>query len=148
MKHPLRRRDRPDRSAEFASYEAPQVSARMATPHDLSVRIESPALDVKLPDKVRPDLRESARGEMCLVRLPGCQQDPAMTILSHNRHYRAGKGLGTKAHDMNTAYCCTWCDAIYDGAAGLIASCRPDVELAWYHAHAETLVRMAKKGLL
>ena len=93
-------------------------------------------------------IRDSARGEDCLIRLPGCPADPAMTIWSHNRHQRAGKGFSIKAIDLNGAYCCTHCDAIYDGQAP-----RPDgwtreqVELAWYGAHAESLVRVVQKGL-
>ncbi len=144
-----RRAPRPDRSEEFASYVAPRPSVRMATPHDLSVRVVDQSLDVKVPDKERPKLRESARDEDCLIRLPGCPQRRDMTILSHCRHWFAGKGMATKAHDLLTAYGCTHCDAIYDGQAPLPAGwAREMVELEWWRAHAQTILRMAQKGLL
>lgn len=103
----------------------------------------------KTPNRKSAAIRESARGESCLVRIYGCPDDPSMTIWSHNRHSRAGKGLGVKSLDINGAYCCTYCDAIYDGQLvrpnGL--SCE-DVELAWYAGHAESLVILRQKGLI
>ncbi len=103
---------------------------------------------MKTPDRKSQAIRDSARGEDCLVRLPGCPSDPAMTIWSHNRHQRAGKGGAIKALDLNGCYCCTYCDAIYDGQAKRPAGMtREAVELAWYHAHAESLVRARQKGV-
>ncbi len=72
-----------------------------------------------------------------------------MTIWSHNRHQRAGKGGAMKALDLNGAYGCTHCDAIYDGQVSPPENwTRQMVELAWYEAHAESLVKLAQKGLL
>ncbi len=147
-----RRQDRAparDRSSEFASLDVWRRPARMATAHDLSVRAPDPALDVKTDRVVRHDLRGSARDEECLIRLPGCPCRRDMTILSHCRHWFAGKGMATKAHDLLTAYGCTHCDAIYDGQAPLPAGwAREMVELEWWRAHAQTILRMAQKGLL
>jgi hypothetical protein len=99
---------------------------------------------VKTPDRRSQAIRDSANGEQCLVRLPGCI---GHAIWSHNRHGRAGKGGGIKALDLNGCYCCTSCDAIYDGQRSTFLS-RDEVELAWYHAHAESLCKLAQKGLL
>lgn len=100
---------------------------------------------VKTPDRRSQAIRDSANGEQCLVRLPGCI---GHAIWSHNRHARAGKGGGIKALDLNGAYCCTSCDAIYDGQRHPGFLTRDEVELAWYHAHAESLCKLAQKGLL
>jgi hypothetical protein len=94
-------------------------------------------------------LRQSAKGEDCLVRLPGCPGDPAMTIWSHYRGGAGGKGTGIKASDVCGCFACTWCDAVYDGQTP-----RPDgmtkdeVDLAWHEGHIRSLVRLQQKGLL
>lgn len=112
-------------------------------------RVATPAAPVKVPQRNRQPIRDSARGERCTVRIEGCPNDPATTIWSHNRHGRAGKGGALKAFDLNGAYCCTHCDAIYDGQAPLPAGwTREQVELAWYHGHAESLLLLATKGLV
>lgn len=154
IRSPIRRRPkdappRPKREDTFASFEVPKPAARMA----VNLGAEPPRVSVlaKVPkdSRVKQSIRDSARGEDCLVRLPGCPQDRAMTIWSHNRHQRAGKGGAIKAIDLNGAYCCTFCDAIYDSQAPLPAgTTRAEVELAWFMAHAESLVRLAAKGLV
>lgn len=100
---------------------------------------------LKTPDRVDTAIRQSARDEQCLMRLPRCIGG---AIWSHNRHGRAGKGGAIKALDLNGCYACSACDAIYDGQASLPPGMtREQVELAWYHAHAESLVRLRQKGL-
>jgi hypothetical protein len=94
-------------------------------------------------------LRQSAKGEDCLVRIPGCPSDPAQTIWSHYRGSAGGKGGSIKATDIAGAYACTYCDAVYDGQTP-----RPDgmtkaeVDLAWLEGHVRSLVRLQQKGLL
>lgn len=103
----------------------------------------------KTPDRKMQAIRDSAKGEGCLIRLPFCPGDPKMTIWSHNRHQRAGKGGQIKALDLCGAYGCTYCDAIYDGQAPRPAGMTEDeVELAWYQAHDESLVKLRQKGLV
>jgi hypothetical protein len=94
-------------------------------------------------------LRQSAKGEDCTVRIPGCPSDPAMTIWSHYRGSAGGKGGAIKSTDIAGAYACTYCDAVYDGQRP-----RPDgmtkeaVDLAWHDGHIRSLVRLGQKGLL
>jgi hypothetical protein len=94
-------------------------------------------------------LRESANGEDCTVRLPGCPADPAQTIWSHYRGSAGGKGGAIKSTDIAGAFACTYCDAVYDGQRP-----RPDgmtkeaVDLAWHEGHIRSLVRLGQKGLL
>lgn len=144
MIHPAKR----DRSAEFASFKpVPRINVRMAAAQD--TRDADCAPIMKTPERKSQAIRDSARDEACLVRLPGCPGDYKLTIWSHNRHARAGKGRGIKSIDLNGCYACAvWCDAIYDGQMKLPPGVtREQVELAWYHAHAESLVKLRQKGL-
>jgi hypothetical protein len=95
-------------------------------------------------------LRESARGESCLVRIPGvCTYDPATVILSHYRGQSGGKGMGIKSNDLCSAYACTACDAVYDGQRKRpLGMTKEEVDLAWHQGHIRTLVRMREKGVI
>lgn len=56
-------------------------------------------------------LRESARGQMCLVRIPGiCNHDPETVVLAHLN----GGGMGMKHNDLFGAFCCEKCHSEYD----------------------------------
>jgi hypothetical protein len=95
-------------------------------------------------------IRKSANGESCQVRIPGiCRHDPAMTIWSHYRGSAGGKGMGIKSLDLAGAYCCTACDACYDGQTkrpeGLT---KDDVDLMWLEGHIRSLVVLNERGLL
>ena len=51
-------------------------------------------------------LRESARGQDCLVRLPGvCNRNPETVVLAH----LGGGGMGLKKRDVHGAFCCSSC---------------------------------------
>jgi len=139
-----------DRSDEFASVVIERPRAVMATAHSLAGQ-RAPAAQAKLPRQVRTiqGLRDAAKGRACLLRLPGCICDGTMAIWSHCRHHYAGKGGSIKSHDLLGALACTHCDAIYDGnkarPAGLTLEA---VELAWWRAHAESIVIYAREGIL
>lgn len=95
-------------------------------------------------------IREAARDEDCLVRLPGvCCFDPAKSIWSHAKWASGGKGRGLKAIDLAGAIACTSCDAVYDGQAkpppGMT---RDEIDLAWFHGHLRSLVRLKEKGII
>ena len=95
-------------------------------------------------------IRESARNEECLVRLPGiCKWLPEYTIWSHAPFISGGKGRGIKSHDLCGAYCCTACDAVIDRQAKAPEGMSRDaVELAWFHGHLRSLVRLQEKGII
>lgn len=95
-------------------------------------------------------IRQSARDEDCLVRIPGaCTFDPAKTIASHYRGSAGGKGLSHKASDLAVAYCCTACDAIYDGQAQRpVGLTKDDIDLMWCQGHLRTLIKLEQKGLV
>ena len=95
-------------------------------------------------------LRESARDEDCLVRIPGaCKYLPEYTILSHYPGMAGGRGRSIKSVDLASAYCCTGCDAVIDRQvkppAGMTYQ---DCLIAWFEGHMRTLVRMFDKNLI
>jgi hypothetical protein len=111
------------------------------------------AVEAKAPVKAKPHrsqkLRDSARGEACLVRLPGCPGNPEQTIWSHYRGSAGGKGVSTKAGDVCGAYACTYCDGVYDGQIQRPAGMTKDeVDRLWLEGHIRSLVRAHEKGLV
>jgi len=56
-------------------------------------------------------LRDSARGQQCLVRLPGCSYNPETVVLAHLN----GGGMGAKKSDFQGAFACHQCHLILDG---------------------------------
>lgn len=96
-------------------------------------------------------IRESARGETCQVRLVGvCTGNPEKTIWSHARWGCAGRGKGIKAPDIAGAYCCTDCDAVYDGQRAFKApyTCRVEIDRDWSMGHFRSLLMLIEKGLV
>ena len=138
-----------DRSAEFASYAHKPVRARMANSEDFkAVKIEN--VKQKTPVRVQQKIRDSARGEDCLVRITGaCTGNPEHTIWSHAPLHSAGKGMGIKAVDVAGAYCCTACDAVVDGQAPMPpGATRQSVLLDWCYGHLRSLLKLKQKGLV
>ncbi len=88
-------------------------------------------------------IRESARDEQCLIRLPGiCNGDPATTVLCHF----SGGGMGTKRLDIHGAYGCSECHAAVDGGKTDIPK---DRLMRWFYEGAfRTQERLIEKGLI
>ena len=60
------------------------------------------------------NLRKTARGQPCMVRIPGiCNHDPETTVLAH----LGGAGMGRKHDDAFGAFCCSACHDVIDGRA-------------------------------
>lgn len=58
-------------------------------------------------------LRQSAKGQECLVRIPSiCNRNPETVILAH---VGSDKKWGGKCSDLEAAYCCSECHAAIDG---------------------------------
>ncbi len=94
-------------------------------------------------------ITQSARGEECQVRLVGvCTHDPATTIWSHARFGAAGRGKSIKAIDECGAYCCTACDAAYDGQRQVVGMTRAEIDNDWFMGHLRSLVLLKHKGLI
>lgn len=106
-----------------------------------------PKIDKRV--RKRSDIRDSARGEECAIRLPGCDGGGETTVWCHLPEAVAGRGMGLKGIDILGAYGCRNCHDIVDRRAP-----RPgrmtehDVALAFYRALARSVVKLAQKGLL
>lgn len=88
--------------------------------------------------------RDSARDELCLVRVPGvCNGDPATTVLAHLN----GGGMAAKHHDIHGAYACSACHSWLDG--GYVRdSDRATRDLLHLQGVIRTQLRLMDKGLL
>jgi hypothetical protein len=71
-------------------------------------------------------LRDSARGQPCMVRIPGvCNHDPATTVLAHIN----GGGMGTKTSDLFGAFACSSCHDVIDGRVKSPQHFKAEIEL-------------------
>ncbi len=88
-------------------------------------------------------LRELARGQACLVRIPGvCNFNPETTVLAHIR-LASTAGMGQKPPDTCAVWACSSCHDVIDQRAKGYTSDEIDVmllealvrQLAWYDKH-------------
>jgi len=93
-------------------------------------------------------IRQSARGEPCLVRIPGvCNHNPETTVFAH----LGGAGMGLKHPDCEGAYCCSSCHDVVDGRALTARGGEWDrdyVTIAFYEGCVRTRKKLIEKGLL
>ena len=62
-----------------------------------------------------PHLLKMARGQQCLLNVPGvCNHNPETTVSCHSNLLIHGKGMSQKAHDAYTAYGCSSCHVWLD----------------------------------
>lgn len=82
------------------------------TPLKAKAPMKRSASPMKASKPKTTPIRQSAKGQPCLVRVPGvCNNDPATTVLAHLN----GAGVGLKASDHEAAYACSACHAWLDG---------------------------------
>lgn len=138
---------RKDRSAEFASFTPkPRTGVRMATAHD--TYLPSTAVP-KTPERKNQAIRDSARGEPCELRLPGCDGGGETTVWCHLPEAVAGRGLGLKGIDLLGACGCRSCHDIVDRRSPRPARMTEhDVALVFYRAMARSIVKLRQKGLV
>jgi len=66
-----------------------------------------------MPIRIK-QIRDSARGQICTVQIPGvCNYDEQTTVLAHYQAPGHG-GMGTKSDDSSAAYACSKCHDILD----------------------------------
>jgi len=89
-------------------------------------------------------ITRSAKYEDCLVRIPGyCNFDPQTTVCAHNN----GAGMGIKAHDIHSAYCCSACHDVIDGRVKTEFS-KEEIQI-WHDAGIKrTQLKLIEKGLI
>jgi hypothetical protein len=95
-------------------------------------------------------IRKSARGEDCLIQLPGTSfHDPATTVLCHSNQLADGKGMGLKAPDTRAAYGCHYCHDVVDGRRPLPPGLTQEAMLAKFDKGvALTHEKLKQKGLM
>ena len=95
-------------------------------------------------------IRSSAKGEECLIRLPGvCLGTTETTVLCHDNRLSSGKGMGLKAPDTAAAYGCSCCHDVLDGRRPRPEWLTADMVLALFDLGVErTHERLKEKGLM
>lgn len=90
-------------------------------------------------------IRESARGEDCMVRVPGvCNGDPETVVLAHLN----GAGIGRKQADHKGAYACSACHAWLDGLFVADDASKEYRDLLHLEGVMRTQDRLIEKGLI
>lgn len=89
-----------------------------------------------------------AKGQPCLVRLPGCDGGGETTVAAHYR--LAGmSGMGIKPPDLISAWACAKCHDLIDGRAKLPDGySRDSVRLAHAEAVFRTQERLLRMGAI
>jgi hypothetical protein len=90
-------------------------------------------------------IRQSAKGEDCLVRAPGiCNGNPETVVLAHIN----GGGIGRKNPDWQGAYACSACHEWLDGGYNNDCATRWDRDLLHLEAVIRTQAVLIEKGLI
>lgn len=90
-------------------------------------------------------IRASARGQRCMVQVPGvCNGNPETVVLAH----RNGAGMGCKADDKDAAYACSACHEWLDG--GYVRHGADRFERDAYHEQGifRTRLLLVEQGLI
>lgn len=88
------------------------------------------------------NLRNYARGQCCLVRLPGvCNHNPETVVLAHFR-LSGISGMGIKPPDVMGAWCCSACHAVVDRDKSA------EIQLAFAHGVLRTLAALVQDKLV
>jgi hypothetical protein len=90
---------------------------------------------------------QSAKGEDCQARFPGCLNERATTVFCHLNELWAGKGYGMKADDCAGFYGCHHCHDIYDGRKRSHIF-NKDKDFYVLKAYYRTIRRLLDKGVI
>lgn len=96
-------------------------------------------------------ITDSARGENCLIRIPGvCNRDDKTTVACHEP---AGSGLSMKWPDTEIAYGCSSCHDEVDGRTtwkpnGHAHYTREELLLMFFQGSRRTRIKLIEKELI
>ena len=96
-------------------------------------------------------ITDSARGENCLIRIPGvCNRDDKTTVACHEP---AGSGMGDKWPDTEIAYGCSSCHDEVDGRTtykpnGHQMYTREELLLMFFQGSRRTRLKLLEKELI
>jgi hypothetical protein len=92
-------------------------------------------------------LRDAARGQQCMVRVPGiCNFNPETTVLAHYR-ISGTCGIGMKPIDLIGSWACSDCHNAIDGRT-TTAYERTTLDLMHAEGVFRTISALHKRGLL
>ena len=102
-------------------------------------------MNLQKPKKYRSKkITQSAKGEMCTLRIPGvCNHNPETVVFAH---LKGNKGIGTKNHDLFGVYSCSDCHDWLDGRHWKVVN--ESKKGAALRALQETQIRLVDKGLI
>jgi hypothetical protein len=90
-------------------------------------------------------ITESARGEMCQVRIPGvCNHNPETVVFAHI----GGGGMGIKQPDTEGAYCCSACHDAVDFRVPTPLWTAKEIRFAHHEGAMRTRKILLDKGLI
>lgn len=90
-------------------------------------------------------LRDIARGQPCMIRIPGlCSYNCEETVLAH---FRMDCGMGMKPLDICGSWACATCHSIVDGQIKSIFS-RDELDLMHLQGMYRTINALHKQGKL
>lgn len=92
------------------------------------------------------NLRQYARAQECMIRLPGCSFDTDETVLAHIR--LPGTGIGTKELDIFGAWACDHCHSIVDGRRRLEGWTTEQIQIAFFEGILRTQAELKRYGVL
>lgn len=96
-----------------------------------------------------PALTKLARGQPCMVKIPGvCNRNPETTVWAHSNLGRHGKGVGLKAHDCFGCFACSACHQWLDEGGRRHGYTREMRENQFLLAFEETIKHMWQNGML
>lgn len=91
------------------------------------------------------NLRDRARSQPCMVRVPGvCNSNPETTVLAHVR-LAGASGIGFKSPDLLGAWACSACHDAIDRRSEFTMD-RDFLRLCHLEGMARTIVELDKKG--
>lgn len=94
-------------------------------------------------------ITDSARGEQCLIRIPGvCNRDDTTTVFCHEP---SGSGLSIKWPDTEGAYGCSDCHDLIDWRVPPPAEklySRQDILVMYYEGARRTRIKLLEKELI
>lgn len=93
------------------------------------------------------NLRKLAKGQECMLRLPGiCNWNPETTVLAHIR--RGFFGMGTKPVDWCGVWMCSDCHDAYDGRVEWEGWGRDELDANALRALCQQLAKYVELGVL
>ena len=149
---PVDRQPREERLAALLSPKLrPVARVVMATAESIAgqpIKIQPAKLG--RTQRTRADIRASANGEECHVRLIGiCNGRTDTTVWSHWPGLDADRGMGLKSVDVAGAYTCAACHDAVDGRTHMGPGYdRGAIAMGWMLGHLRSLVTLERKGLL